>query len=704
MKLLYFSWFACLLWLWPNGLEAQPNPELAKLRARPEVERKVEFEQNRHRLEMLLKQWWDMPTDTEIARLEREHKSRYGNEKPIFFDSLKLDTLQGRRYREKNELYDYQNVTVIGWHPYWMGEAYRYYNYKLLTHVIYHSYDLNPFTGGYLNFDAVYDFRAGGLVQEAHLDSCKVLLSVTNIGAANNRAFFTAEPKARQNLADSLLLILAESGGDGIELNFEDVPIEHKWDLVYFVQELSYALREFNNDYVIAMSLPAQDPENVYDLAWLRTWVDIFVISAQRANVKPTHLSKQPMAPLRQADADIRLSLFLNQEVSSLDSIVRSTLPLDMIEILHSDEYISNLKDSLQLYVRAARLNAVYNPDNLSELLNVVRQHRPLQEHPVLANMMRQTLCFGAYAKASPAKTNVDFFLFKPNPDTLNVVESDLYQLIGAPGGVVVNKDSVDWDIQDMIAEYKNRLGHNYRSALVLGLPVYGSVWRIRDGVDFEGYMDYSEIRNWLSQANLGGKGVRYDKSNQCLIAEVHDSIGPLFEIYFDNSTTLRRKTRYAVAEGLGGVGLWALGRDFGYTDLWRLLEEEFTTDRIYNTEQNRYERLILEKSNKVGFTIRYQLRRFYRVVLATVFMIAVFLAITFGFSLLDWKVRDVMFYSGAFRLFYLAIFTVMVMLFGYWTGVLDNRLSSLFMGVVLGAGLTWLSTFIVKRRQERLP
>jgi len=39
------------------------------------------------------------------------------------------------------------NHVVFGWHPYWMGNSFKTYNYNLLSHISFYGYIINPNTG-----------------------------------------------------------------------------------------------------------------------------------------------------------------------------------------------------------------------------------------------------------------------------------------------------------------------------------------------------------------------------------------------------------------------------------------------------------------------------------------------------------------------------------------------------------------------------
>jgi hypothetical protein len=50
-------------------------------------------------------------------------------------------------------------------------------------------------------------------------------------------------------------------------------------------------------------------------------------------------------------------------------------------------------------------------------------------------------------------------------------------------------------------------------------------------------------------------------------------------ECWYDDASTLEKKYNLALSYGLKGVGIWALGYDNGYTDLWQLIDNRFTSD-----------------------------------------------------------------------------------------------------------------------------
>ncbi|BDS14006.1 glycosyl hydrolase family 18 protein [Aureispira anguillae] len=714
-QLIFWCWLVVLApldlcaQLWGDDLDSIEQARITKrrsLQANSPIQERVDDKINERRLLMLAYEWWEVPTDIEQRRIDKALDSRYESYNTSLENSDWRNKV-GVFYRSNNKISPKQNLTVLGWHPYWKGDTYKTYNYRLLTHLAYYGYEVNPFTGGYSNFEAIYDFIDSDLIMTAHLDSCKVLLTVSNRGYANNEIFFTSEPDVQRNLIDSLKSILIRSGADGIDLNFEEVPISQKDNFIAFVKELSFAIREDNNDYVISMSVPIYDKDNVYDLPKLKPWIDLFVISSFNFHIKPTELQEGPLSPLVTKDASIRGTVCLYQLYTTLDQLLAVPYNITSVVLEHDQVYETRLKDSLNYYIQRTYKNLEYKPYDITDVLNTIKitkdeDGRPLWQSPQINRLLRRTNCVGMLSQESSAtKENegVGFFIFSPKRDTLIFKELDLFENIAVQADV----DSQQVDLNVLVDYYKEKIGNDHVSSLVLGLPYHGAVWyKDRTGEkDFEGYMPYSEI---LRLAEKGRASIDYDKATHSMEATVRDSLGGVYKIYFDNSTSLGRKFDFAIDEGLGGVGLWALGADYAHVDLWSTIEESFVTRRVWNEDKRNYGRITIDKENKVEYTILYLLKRFSNLIFATLFLITIFICISFGFSVLDWKVRDVLFYSGAFRIFYLVVFTIVILVLGNWMGWFQNKMITFAIGTGLGLLLTWVASNIVENRHKELP
>jgi spore germination protein YaaH len=205
-----------------------------------------------------------------------------------------------------------QNAMIFGWHPYWLGESYKSYNFELLTIISYFSYDLNPSTGGSRNTFAINNWRESELVEKAHEKNTKVLLTVSNHGASNNRLFLSnkstkikdgdavrdiSAQERQQILIDSLLYYVQEKGADGVDINFENVHKSYRKEFTLFVKNLSTQFKAQNKDYIITLTVEPS-LSKAYDLSALMEFVDLVVIMGYESHNASTGNGNGPLSPL----------------------------------------------------------------------------------------------------------------------------------------------------------------------------------------------------------------------------------------------------------------------------------------------------------------------------------------------------------------------------------------------------------------------
>ena len=253
-----------------------------------EVKNDLSDNNNEKRYIQLFGEWLSMPSDVELAQMERYQ---------AYLDSIR--NLGKNELRvTKNIWDDTRPMIIFGWHPYWLGELYKGYDYSLYNVVSYYSYDINPKTGGTLNPSIMANFVQSEFVATAHERGCSALLSVTCHGEDNLRRLLINNPNAQRRLLDSLLFILDSTNADGIEINFDGVNPELKDPFVRFVRVLSSTITAARGDTsFIFMSVPPHDPKNVYDISLLEGFVDIFVIKGFNFHRSPEGLVKTPSAP-----------------------------------------------------------------------------------------------------------------------------------------------------------------------------------------------------------------------------------------------------------------------------------------------------------------------------------------------------------------------------------------------------------------------
>ncbi len=132
------------------------------------------------------------------------------------------------------------------------------------------------------------------------------------------------------------------------------------------------------------------------------------------------------------------------------------------------------------------------------------------------------------------------------------------------------------------------------RSKLVLGLPYYGYEWetasdQIPENTTSSGISKtYTDIRDNASgnyvQAN---KGWHFDSRSNYF---VYKESGTWHQCFVDLARGLDERYDLIHRRDLGGMGIWALGYDDGYTALWNEIEEHFTDCRSVPCKDTLYD------------------------------------------------------------------------------------------------------------------
>lgn len=130
---------------------------------------------------------------------------------------------------------------------------------------------------------------------------------------------------------------------------------------------------------------------------------------------------------------------------------------------------------------------------------------------------------------------------------------------------------------------YKTTIENDYAgikpSKLILGVPYYGAFWRTEsediystvDSTNWIGSVDYRDI-DWTTFKNT----INFDDNSQStyLLTQIENKYDL---IWIDTELSLELKYDFALEKNLRGVGMWSLGKDGNYPELWNLIEKKFT-------------------------------------------------------------------------------------------------------------------------------
>ncbi len=164
---------------------------------------------------------------------------------------------------------------VFGYHPYWADkDAYLYYDYNVLTHLAYFSYEIDTATGSY---KTVNGWNKTPMIAYAHERGVKVVLGVTNFGNSRNTAFLSDTNK-QNRFIDSVIVLLTRYDGDGVNMDLESVPGSQRTNLVGFMKKLYTRVKAVLPEAEISVASPAVDWSKAWDYKALSQWLDYFMI------------------------------------------------------------------------------------------------------------------------------------------------------------------------------------------------------------------------------------------------------------------------------------------------------------------------------------------------------------------------------------------------------------------------------------------
>lgn len=122
-------------------------------------------------------------------------------------------------------------------------------------------------------------------------------------------------------------------------------------------------------------------------------------------------------------------------------------------------------------------------------------------------------------------------------------------------------------------------------SKLLLGLPYYGREWSTTGALapaattgSFTSSRTYAYVK---SNATTYSAAAKRWESNCYNPYYSYLSSGYWRQCWIDDIYSMGRKFDMVKQRGIGGIGIWALGYDNGYTDYWQLIKDKFSSCEI---------------------------------------------------------------------------------------------------------------------------
>jgi spore germination protein YaaH/PKD repeat protein len=166
------------------------------------------------------------------------------------------------------------NKVVYGWHPYWVGSAYNNYDWDLLSHFSFFSYEVNETNGNPLS---THGWATSDAVDSALANGVKVTLCVTLFGGTDLTTFLT-NSTAKQTLITNLIDLVQTRGAHGVNIDFEGLPASQKVNFANFMVDLSNQMHTAIPGSEVSTVLYAVDWNDVFDFAIMDPVVDHFIV------------------------------------------------------------------------------------------------------------------------------------------------------------------------------------------------------------------------------------------------------------------------------------------------------------------------------------------------------------------------------------------------------------------------------------------
>lgn len=122
------------------------------------------------------------------------------------------------------------------------------------------------------------------------------------------------------------------------------------------------------------------------------------------------------------------------------------------------------------------------------------------------------------------------------------------------------------------------------KSKLLLGLPWYGREWGTAGSLAPSNTVGGAGNSQSRTYAYVKNNPTTYSPANKNFENNSFDSYysyqlsGAWRQCWIDDNYSYSRKFDLVNQRGIGGIGIWALGYDDGYSDLWNLIKDKFST------------------------------------------------------------------------------------------------------------------------------
>ena len=166
-----------------------------------------------------------------------------------------------------------------------------------------------------------------------------------------------------------------------------------------------------------------------------------------------------------------------------------------------------------------------------------------------------------------------DFNALATESDGLFIMGYDYHWKGSTTTGPVAPLTGGSYNITNTVNTYLSITNNNY-DKLILGNPYYGYEWPSNGGDKGASTTnDGTAVIFSTAESKALSYGKLWDSDSQTPWYRYQNP--SWFQTWYDDSLSLSNKYDFVISKKLGGVGIWALGYDEGYDELWNALNEK---------------------------------------------------------------------------------------------------------------------------------
>ena len=166
-----------------------------------------------------------------------------------------------------------------------------------------------------------------------------------------------------------------------------------------------------------------------------------------------------------------------------------------------------------------------------------------------------------------------DFNALATESDGLFIMGYDYHWKGSTATGPVAPLTGGSYNITNTVNTYLSVTNNNY-DKLILGNPYYGYEWPSNSGDKGASTTnDGTAVIFSTAESKALSYGKLWDSDSQTPWYRYQNP--SWFQTWYDDSLSLSNKYDFVISKKLGGVGIWALGYDEGYDELWNALNEK---------------------------------------------------------------------------------------------------------------------------------